>query len=94
MGWLAHVLGLDNGSGRPYLWWSGAGSDLGEVAILGGLAAGYKRHACHVDRCWRFGIHPVAGTPFKACRKHHPAVPNKVTAAHVAEAHEQARAQS
>lgn len=87
---LAHILGLDDGSGPIYLAWSGAGADLGEFAILGSLIALYRRHTCHVDTprfCWRPGTHPVTGTAFKACRKHHPAVPDRISAQHIADAH-------
>lgn len=90
MGWLMHILGLDNPSGVPYLAWSGPGGDVGQFAILGGLIAAWRKHTCHVDRCWRFGVHSVAGTPYRACRKHHPAVPDRISAEHIAEAHEQA----
>lgn len=90
MHWLAHLLGLDNMSGPWYGFWSGFGSDLGELAIFGGLFATYRRHTCHVDHprfCWRPGVHPVEGTPYRACKKHHPAVPDKVSAEHIAAAH-------
>lgn len=90
MSWLAHVLGLDNASGMPYLAWSGFGGDLGELAIVGGLIAVYKRHTCHVDSprfCWRPGTHPVEGTAFRACRRHHPTVPARISAEHIAQAH-------
>jgi hypothetical protein len=93
MTWLAHVLGLDSGSGYWYMWWSGVGSDLGELAIVGTLIAQYRRHACHIDhprRCWRPGRHPVPGTPFKTCKRHHPHVPDRVSAEHVAAAAQQA----
>lgn len=70
--WLAHVLGLDDASGRWYAWWSGAGSDLGELALTGGVLAVVRRHTCHVHRCWRVGRHPVAGTGHVVCRRHHP----------------------
>jgi hypothetical protein len=86
--WLAHVLGLDPGYWNMF--WSGFGSCLSEFAILGGGVAAYKRYTCHVDHprfCWRPGVHPVAGTPFKTCRRHHPAIPDRITAAHIAEAH-------
>jgi hypothetical protein len=89
-GLLAHVLGLDDSSGRVYLWWSGVGSDLGEVAIVGALVAHVRRHTCHVDHprfCWRPATHPVAGTPYRTCKKHHPAVPERVSADHIADAH-------
>ena len=87
MTWLAHILGLDNASGAWYLAWSGFGSDLGEFAIVGALFAHYKRHTCHVDSprfCWRPGTHPVVGSPFRTCRRHHPAVPDRVSAEHIA----------
>jgi len=90
LGWLPHVLGLDNGSGCWYLWWSGPGSDLGEFAIVGALFAHYRRLTCHVNQprfCWRPGVHPVAGSPFRTCRKHHPTVPRKVSAEHIASVH-------
>lgn len=93
MHWLAHILGLDNGSGPIYLAWSGPGADLGELAIIGGLIAAYRKHTCHVDHprfCWRLGIHHVTGTPYKTCKRHHPTVPQRVTAEHIATAHENA----
>lgn len=94
MNWLIHIIGIDNEAGRYYAFWSGFGSDIGEVAILGGMAAFYRRHTCHVDSprfCWRWGAHQVVGTPYRACRRHHPAVPEKVTPGHIAEAHQEAR---
>lgn len=90
MHWLAHILGLDNGSGPIYLAWSGPGADLGELALLGSAIALYRRHTCHVDHprfCWRPGVHLVTGTPFKTCRRHHPTVPDQISAAHIAEVH-------
>lgn len=89
-GWLAHVLGLDNASGVPYLAWSGPGGDIGELAFVGVAIGAYRKHTCHVDRCWRFAMHPVAGTPYRACRRHHPTVPDRISAKHIAEAHDQA----
>lgn len=92
MHWLAHVLGLDG----PSYWanfWSGFGSCLSEFSIPVAAVAFWYHHTCHVNHprfCWRPGTHPVAGTPYKACRKHHPAVPAKITAEHIAAAHEQA----
>ena len=94
MNWLVHFLGIDNEAGRFYAFWSGFGSDIGEVAILGGLAGLYKRHTCHVDSprfCWHPGTHPVVGTPYRACKKHHPGVPKKVTADHITTAHQEAQ---
>lgn len=71
-GWLLHVLGLDSASGTAYLAWSGALSDLGELAIIGGLIGIYRKHNCHVRRCPRLGRFPVEGTAFVVCRHHHP----------------------
>lgn len=93
MYWLGHVFGLDNASGHWYLMWSGVGSDLGEFAIVGALFAHYKRHTCHVDSprfCWRPGTHTVAGTPYRACARHHPTVPAQISADHIADAHDAA----
>lgn len=91
MNGLAHVLGLDPGYWNMF--WSGFGSCLSEFPLLIGIIMGYKRLTCHVDHprfCWRLGVHRVAGTPYRACKKHHPAVPDRITAAHIAEAHEDA----
>lgn len=73
---LLHVLGVDNVSGPWYGFWSGFGSDLGEVTIITGLLAVYKKHNCHVAWCWRVGRHPftdeATGAEYLLCRKHHP----------------------
>lgn len=74
--WLIHFIGADYGApyGRwvPESFWSGFGSDIGEVAIIGGILAIVRRHNCHVKGCWRVGRHPVEGTAFVVCRAHHP----------------------
>jgi hypothetical protein len=76
-----HTFGIDDTSGRWYAFWSGAGSDIGELAIIGALLGLLRKHNCHVHRCWRVGRHPVEGTPFTVCRHHDPGGP--VTAADV-----------
>lgn len=94
MNWLAHILGIDSEASRWYAFWSGFGSDVGEFALLGAAVTFWRRHSCHVDSprfCWRPGTHPVAGTPYRVCRKHHPSVPKKVTAAHIEAAHHDAQ---
>lgn len=98
MTWLLHLLdhyGITNANCRWGAFWSGAGSDIGELALLGAALEFYRRHmTCHVDSprfCWRPGIHAVAGTPFRACKRHHPAVPDRVTAAHIEAAHRDAQ---
>jgi len=86
---LMHLLGLDNVSGPWYAFWSGFGSDISEFALIGAGLTLYRRHTCHVDAprfCWRPGVHPVPGTPYRACKRHHPHVPEQVTAGHIADA--------
>lgn len=69
MNLLEHILGLDNLGGRWYGFWSGIGGDASILAVPAVLV---RRHNCHVRRCWRLGRHPVAGTEYVVCRKHHP----------------------
>lgn len=81
---LAVWFGLTNGSGRAYLFWSGIGSDLGELAILGGAWAVLRKHNCHVKGCWRVQRVPVpGGDGLITCWRHHPAHDGAPTAAHV-----------
>ena len=70
--WLLHVLGVDTEAGRAYAWWSGAGSDIGELAIIGAVIGTWRRANCHVKSCPRIGRVPVEGTSFKVCWRHHP----------------------
>jgi hypothetical protein len=73
-----HVLGTDNANGPWYLFWSGFFGVL--VFALGQLAAVWvqlRRHNCHEPRCWRVARLPVGGTGWSACRRHHPAPPER-----------------
>ena len=83
MAWLMHVLGMDSGSGTAYLFWSGFGSDLGELTIVGALLAVYRKHSCHTRHCWRIGRYKlnVKGVGYSLCRRHHPAHPGPPEAA-------------
>lgn len=63
--------GVTNGSGHAYLAWSGAGSDIGEITIIGGLAMVLRKHNCEVSGCWRLGRHDTAAG-HTVCRRHHP----------------------
>ena len=90
---IGHVFGLDNLSGPFYGWWSGAGSDISEIALPVALLTWYRTHTCHVDTCWHFGRHKVDGTPYTVCKKHHPGVPDKVTHEHIIVAHREATCQ-
>lgn len=78
MSWLAHVwywievhTGTVNESGPYYGFWSGFGSDLGELGILGAVLQAARHRNCHVKGCWRLG-RSVDGTPYLACHIHHP----------------------
>jgi hypothetical protein len=88
MGWwqlAQHWLGLDNASGTAYLAWSGAGGDIGELAIFGAIIAGFRHANCHVRRCLRVGRAPVTGSPWHVCWRHHPEA--KPTHHHILAAH-------
>lgn len=63
------------GSGGYYGFWSGTGSDIGEVVLIGSiitLIVGlWRKVNCHTEGCYRIGIHHVAGGQYVVCRKHH-----------------------
>lgn len=69
MYWLAHILGLDDVSGPWYAAWSGF---VGDVGLLGAAYALLRRHNCHQRGCWRVGRHPIEGTAWVVCARHHP----------------------
>jgi hypothetical protein len=69
--WLAVHTGTVNEPGPYYGFFSGAGSDLGEVTLLGGLIVLVRRHNCEVKGCWRLGRHQTAAQ-HNVCRRHHP----------------------
>ncbi len=75
MGWLLHWLAVHTGTvneaGPYYGFWSGFGSDLGELTIFAAVLGVYHRHNCHTRHCWRIGRHVVDGTPW--CNHHHQA---------------------
>jgi hypothetical protein len=65
-------LGVTNGSGRWYLWWSGF---FANVTIFTAVIVFYRRHNCRVHGCPRLGSHPAAdqkGVQHVVCRHHHP----------------------
>lgn len=72
--WLAVHTGTDDEAGRYYAFWSGFGSDLGEVALVGAVLGAARKHNCHQRHCWRIGRHTVDGTPW--CNRHHQAARN------------------
>lgn len=51
MHWLLHVIGADNLSGTFYGFWSGFGSDIGEIALIGSLIElGRRAKQRHAER--------------------------------------------
>lgn len=71
--WLTVHTGSENTPGSPpnYNFFSGSGSDISELTLLG-LAVGAWHHVnCHEPGCWRIGKHKVEGTPW--CNRHHQA---------------------
>ena len=74
MHWLEHFFGLDNGSGPQYLFWSGVSGSFA-VTLVWAFPMYWWHHNCHQRLCWRIGRHAVDGTPYRACRKHHPDIP-------------------
>lgn len=87
--------------GLGYQFWSGVGSDFGELTLITGLAIGFwrtrKHLECHVEapkNCHRLG-RPVPGTGHRACRLHHPHAQEKgsgITVEDIARHHEESGA--
>ena len=68
--WLLIHLGIKDVSGPWYAFWSGFGSDLGEITLVGAVLAAYHHKKCVAKGCKRLGhADPEHGHP--ACRKHH-----------------------
>lgn len=59
-------------------------SDLGLLGVAGFAVAWYRKHNCHVRRCWRLQWR-VTAADHAVCRKHHPE--NAPTAQEVIDAH-------
>jgi hypothetical protein len=92
--WFLTVTGSNNTSGIWYGFWSGFGSDLGEVVLIGGLIQIYRGTRCHVDEratggknCRRRGRFPFQH--YKLCKIHHPNVPQNVTHLHIMKLHKE-----
>jgi hypothetical protein len=75
-GWLAVHTGVVDEPGPYYAFWSGFGSDIAELGIIGAVATGVyqlvRKYNCHQPGCWRVGNHPAAGGQFYLCYRHHP----------------------
>lgn len=79
-GYLLHPLGVCVGNAhtvmlcRGYNFWSGIGSDIGEITIAGAVLTSafgaYRHFNCEEPGCWRPGHHhPEHGRP--VCRLHY-----------------------
>lgn len=67
--WMAIHLGFINaGPDHYYNFWSGFGSDIGEITVLGAIIGLYRAHNCHTPGCWLLARHT---TPegYKLCRR-------------------------
>lgn len=87
---LATFFGFANGSGNGshYLFFSGSGSDFGELAIISGGVILYRRLNCKRSWCPFMGMHdftdPTDGVSRKLCWYHHPDVMHKtLKASHI-----------
>lgn len=81
--WLAYATGSYNcpktgcpgGVAHNYNFFSGSGSDIGEITLvsiaIAAFATWWHKINCHVDGCWRIGKHDKAGGEYSVCRKHH-----------------------
>ena len=63
--------------GNGYQWHSGAGSDLGELTLIGTFVALWRHINCESPRCLRRGPYKTADGLHHLCRKHHPDLPNR-----------------
>jgi len=71
-GWTGSVTNSNGTSYDDYQAYSGIIPALAILTLLGAAAQALRHHNCHVKGCLRMG-HPVEGTPYVACHKHHPA---------------------
>ena len=69
--WFFVHTGTYNESGPYYGFFSGFGSDIGEVTLLAAVVAGARHVNCHSKGCWRPG-HKVDGQPYRVCHRHLP----------------------
>jgi hypothetical protein len=82
--WFLHVTGVDAPGSHWYNFWSGFGSDLGEMAIA---VVVWHKVNCSAKGCWRIGLRHSG--EHVVCHKHHPL--GQPTAQTIADAHEAAQ---
>lgn len=96
--WLAYMTGSLNTGGTPpnYNFWSGFGSDLGEITLIGAALTVYKRFTCHTWWCVRHGTYDFTdagtGLTYRLCRRCHPEHSGRrLTRRHIARIHDRNR---
>lgn len=73
--------------GQGYQWWSGIGSDFGQLTLITAVLAiawkSYRHFECHQEKCHKLGR--FTHGHYKLCAKHHPNVPSdgKITQYHI-----------
>ena len=67
-------------------------SDIGEVAIIGGVITLLRKHDCHEPGCWRLGRVHVDDKGTLSCWHHHP--DGKPRPGHIRRAHERHKARA
>lgn len=79
---IQHWLAVQTGTYIPpgqysdhYNFWSGFGSDIGEITIIVAILATYKHHNCSVPRCPRLAHkkYEIIETKQYTCHHHHTA---------------------
>lgn len=66
--WVEIHVGAQNEGKSYYGFWSGFGSDLGEIVLIGGIVQIARNLNCHSKGCWRIGKHTTVDG-HKLCRK-------------------------
>lgn len=70
--WFWHPLRIGDG----YNFWSGFGSDLGELTLVAGIVSlvlmAWHHFDCHADGCPRLTWHVHADHGHPVCKRHHP----------------------
>ena len=73
--WFWHWTGAKTGTGHAYLEWSGFLSIW--IPLIAASLVYWRHNTCHQHRCVRIGKHPIVGTPYTVCRRHHPEMPDR-----------------
>lgn len=79
--WIEVHTGTVNEPGPYYGFWSGFGSDIGELALIAAVVSSYRKWNCHIKRCWHLAKHEydLDGVKYHLCHKHHPRTDTRPT---------------